>query len=339
MYMAKEYCNSPDVVRAALGNIDTSQVDLQLFLEDQVPVRDTVYQEDSSVSNQPCISIQSTLWICVAKRFGYSVFESAFKPSKSEIYGPLHRSATDSSSVPMTDMIDEENYPFDGWRSFVRQLIEAGADPSRETPSGTALTGVVAGAFTIDFYKRAWDWQYTVSALEETFRKPNKGRLALLAWLKVLKNCGIDLETYGRKQALIFSREDAAWPGREILLCQNCGLYYRLGLYLRLIGFEFGPNPEDWKFWFSEPTDQLVGEFWDMVEHPERRMPGAWDEFSWWHWCPGGRQNQLAYGVVTWDSCEDRAAVKSNPPLIVFIWIKFKLCRFDDLAFNVLNPK
>jgi hypothetical protein len=91
----------------------------------------------------------------------------------------------------------------------------------------------------------------------------------------------VDLEAYGRKEASILSREDSDWPGREILLCRRHGSFYRFGLYLRLIALEYGPNPEDWKFWFSDPTDQLVGEFWDMVEHPERSMPGAWDEFSW----------------------------------------------------------
>jgi hypothetical protein len=270
--MANGYCNSPDVVRAALGNIDNSQVDLQLFLKDKIPVRAHFYVGSSIV-------IESTLWISVAKRFGFSVFEFLFKPSRSEIYGPLYSSATDDLSVPGTVIFDEENYPFCGWQSFVGQLLRAGADPSHEIGDGTALIGVVAGAYFFPFNENPWI--YTISSLEETLRRPDKGRSALLAWLEVLKSSGIDLEAYGQKEASILSREDAEWPGREILLCQYCDGYYRVGLYLRLIAFEFGPNPKDWKFWFSEPTDELVGQFWDMVEHPERQMPGAWDEFSW----------------------------------------------------------
>jgi len=33
---------------------------------------------------------------------------------------------------------------------------------------------------------------------------------------------------------------------------------------LRMISFTYGPKLSDW-------------EFWDMVDHPERTMPGAWE--------------------------------------------------------------
>jgi len=58
-----------------------------------------------------------------------------------------------------------------------------------------------------------------------------------------------------------------------------------------LISFTYGPRPEDWKFWFSEPSDPYAGDFWAMVEegrpwiddeeamgdHPQP-MPGSWSE-------------------------------------------------------------
>ena len=59
----------------------------------------------------------------------------------------------------------------------------------------------------------------------------------------------------------------------------------------RLLGFEIGPLPQDWRFWFAEPTDELFGHFWSMIEEsgcddssaskqPDSRppMPGAWDQ-------------------------------------------------------------
>ncbi|KAI9692629.1 MAG: hypothetical protein M1820_009506 [Bogoriella megaspora] len=47
-------------------------------------------------------------------------------------------------------------------------------------------------------------------------------------------------------------------------------------LRLRVIGFERGSKPEDWRLWLSNALDEWAGDFWDMIEHPERAMPGAW---------------------------------------------------------------
>jgi hypothetical protein len=270
------FCNSPDVVRAALGTIDSSKLDLEVI--QLVP-----YSSDGP-----------TLLTWVAKRFGQSVFEPTYKPSRKEIYGPLYRSAPYTLSATSIHIFDEEHYPFCGWKAFVGQLIRAGADLNRETLAGTALISVVEGAFSFGLNETPLTPRH--STLEMALKNPDRGRLALLAWLRILKNFDVDLEAYGRKESSILSRADAEWLGRKIRLYQKHvyqqrvyqnGVYQKqvvyslTGLHLRLIGFEFGPNPEDWKFWFSDPTDQLVGEFWDMVEHPERRMPGAWDEFSW----------------------------------------------------------
>jgi hypothetical protein len=55
-------------------------------------------------------------------------------------------------------------------------------------------------------------------------------------------------------------------------------------IYLRrrLISFSYGPQPDDWKFWFADPTDCFAGIFWkeenredDEAEYP---LPGAWEE-------------------------------------------------------------
>jgi hypothetical protein len=254
MSISHEYRNSPDVVRAALGIIDSSQVDIKVEFEELFGVSD----------------IETTLLQCVARRFGHSVFESPYKPSRSERCSLLYRSVTDNLSVPETDIFDENHYPLCGWQALVGQLIRCGADPNHQVSHGTALICVVFGAFTLQ--------SSIIPPLGYALTHPDNGRLALLAWLRMLKNSGIDLEAYGRKEASILSRENAEWLGREIPLGH---LFRSYRLSLRLIGFEFGPNPEDWRFWFSEPTDQLAGEFWDMMEHPERRMPGAWDEFSW----------------------------------------------------------
>ncbi|KAL8393783.1 hypothetical protein RB595_003507 [Gaeumannomyces hyphopodioides] len=59
--------------------------------------------------------------------------------------------------------------------------------------------------------------------------------------------------------------------------------------YVRLISVKGGPRPEDWKFWWSQHNDDLVGEFWSLVEQEEEErgyveeqplcaIPGAWVE-------------------------------------------------------------
>lgn len=51
-----------------------------------------------------------------------------------------------------------------------------------------------------------------------------------------------------------------------------------------ILGFSYGLTVEDWKFWFSEPTDYLAGKFWAMIEKsPGYRgshctIPGSWPE-------------------------------------------------------------
>ena len=44
------------------------------------------------------------------------------------------------------------------------------------------------------------------------------------------------------------------------------------------ISFKYGPKPSDWQFYLIEQMDSSFEEFWNMVDHPEWAMPGAWDE-------------------------------------------------------------
>ncbi|KAF7901114.1 hypothetical protein EAF00_003335 [Botryotinia globosa] len=56
------------------------------------------------------------------------------------------------------------------------------------------------------------------------------------------------------------------------------------GTCAQIISFVYGPAPEDWKFWYSldEPYwyyYKNLRDFWELVDHPERGMPGAWEEY------------------------------------------------------------
>ncbi|RYP07837.1 hypothetical protein DL765_008990 [Monosporascus sp. GIB2] len=41
--------------------------------------------------------------------------------------------------------------------------------------------------------------------------------------------------------------------------------------------YKYGPEPEDWDVYWSEPTDEFAGDFWELVENPPLQVPGAWD--------------------------------------------------------------
>ncbi|KAI0105938.1 hypothetical protein F4814DRAFT_452317 [Daldinia grandis] len=84
-------------------------------------------------------------------------------------------------------------------------------------------------------------------------------------WLEALKQAGIDLETYG-------------WHERKIIAEKD--YIIRQHGEIRLIDFDFGPEPEDWKFYFGEPIYDYVREFWKLVEHPLLRVPGAWVDYD-----------------------------------------------------------
>jgi len=45
-----------------------------------------------------------------------------------------------------------------------------------------------------------------------------------------------------------------------------------------LITFVYEEEVSEWRFWFVEVMEDAFAEFWEMVEHPEKAVPGAWDE-------------------------------------------------------------
>lgn len=46
----------------------------------------------------------------------------------------------------------------------------------------------------------------------------------------------------------------------------------------------YGSHASDWCLWQRHQGDHFAGEFWDMIAHPELRMPGAWTTPQ--HWTP-----------------------------------------------------
>lgn len=111
-------------------------------------------------------------------------------------------------------------------------------------------------------------------------------RLLLRQWLQILKDGGVNLSKYGRMENVILHDERLS-TARGVSVCQpTARAYSRFGTsYSKghaqvwyLIGFEFGPNLEDWNIWWNEPTDKFAGDFWNLIENPPQRVPGEWHE-------------------------------------------------------------
>jgi hypothetical protein len=103
---------------------------------------------------------------------------------------------------------------------------------------------------------------------------PEKVLVTVLLWLRVLESVGIDLEEYGREEKIIY-QNGLAQNNYQFSLARKgeipIGVMYSFT-------FTYGPTAADWKFWLIEQMDDNLSEFWDMVDHPERAMPGYWDE-------------------------------------------------------------
>ncbi|KAJ5661899.1 uncharacterized protein N7477_009515 [Penicillium maclennaniae] len=82
------------------------------------------------------------------------------------------------------------------------------------------------------------------------------------AWLKDVKAAGLDLERLGAIEWCIWKNESTQ---REF----NGGLH-------RVTRIAYGPLPEDWGIWLSEPSDPFARDFWALVARPAEIMPGGW---------------------------------------------------------------
>lgn len=115
---------------------------------------------------------------------------------------------------------------------------------------------------------------------------------AISKWLTELIVAGIDLNWFG-------AHESQAWRLRSGFQksCEVQGHIFKIrsSPFTRIVGFDYGPIPDDWRLHFKENlySPQRIrsewefekhleevyhdfGEFWRMIEQPESFMPGAW---------------------------------------------------------------
>jgi hypothetical protein len=156
------------------------------------------------------------------------------------------------------------------YRRFVRKLVSAGASlQSIDSYGHTLLTWMIYDFLKCDLkFLSNWNVGKTLKALNEMLRD----------WLFDLFECGVHLQDYGAWETISSQNKDFrhSWDwecsvGRT--RDENSDLYQRLifsaDFNIRLLGITYGPRPEDWIFWFSEPSDPFAGDFWAMIEEEE----------------------------------------------------------------------
>lgn len=174
--------------------------------------------------------------------------------------------------------------------SLMKELVLAGSDlheccrrfpdSAEETPlsamisSFSHLSGLCLDN-RLDFRGERGEYYIPIPVITDML-KP------VMIWLELLYDTGADLMHYGRKEKELYQegRTTGVWwfPVWRRRLIGQPGLFWANKAKKFSISFEFGPKPSDWHFRIIEEMDSSLEEFWDMVDHPERAMPGAWDE-------------------------------------------------------------
>lgn len=153
---------------------------------------------------------------------------------------------------------------------LIRDLVKGGSDLHGLTHRGRYPTTPFLEILTGYSFWSGFDWwhvdQVAVGKSDELF--------PITTWLEQLKRSGVDLIDYGRREKRIHSRVKIS---KEFDFYEEKVKDDGKASSVRLTGFEFGPEPEDWEFYFTKVMDNSFVQFWDMIGHPERALPEGLD--------------------------------------------------------------
>ncbi|KUJ20770.1 uncharacterized protein LY89DRAFT_730786 [Mollisia scopiformis] len=109
----------------------------------------------------------------------------------------------------------------------------------------------------------------------------NGATIAIQVWLRLLQSLGVSLNDYGRREKSIHACSNV---GKKWKFTGKLSIRHHPHVVYKLTGFDYGPQLSDWRFYITEDMghiDRYFRDFWDMIDHPERAMPGAWiEEFN-----------------------------------------------------------
>ncbi|KXH42053.1 hypothetical protein CNYM01_08403 [Colletotrichum nymphaeae SA-01] len=164
-----------------------------------------------------------------------------------------------------SDLTVESYYEASGWRELARWVLQGVSsqrlsmhmsfDAAEEKP--LYHTPCFSGLFSTYCY------------LSECKRKTSS---FLRMWLEDVQISGHDLEEYGRREMEYFKCEARLREERLILEYDESSY----GTGMRLVSFTYGREPGDWDLIWSLEAEEYAGEFWDLIENPPLRIPGAW---------------------------------------------------------------
>ncbi|KAL6701329.1 hypothetical protein J3F84DRAFT_354479 [Trichoderma pleuroticola] len=154
---------------------------------------------------------------------------------------------------------------------------------------GTPFTSVIGAALCYlcpEFSFHHWD-----TMLQGCIRK----------WLSLLKEAGVDLMEYGKREMeLLGDGDDGTRGGFDAHAIERSRCIIRRPMNgvepvkkicrmsddmcwndthwvpLRLIDLKIGPKPEDWEVIWAPEFEYMAYEFWMGIERNMARMPGAW---------------------------------------------------------------
>ncbi|KAF2972023.1 hypothetical protein GQX73_g1509 [Xylaria multiplex] len=99
----------------------------------------------------------------------------------------------------------------------------------------------------------------------------------LKLWLSKIRSNGYDLKEYGRRENELLANKDLIL-GSCLLISRREAETYRRYDIAWLRGYEYGPEPEDWKVLVSFPEKSYAADFWNLVEDGPQVVPGSWVE-------------------------------------------------------------
>jgi hypothetical protein len=179
----------------------------------------------------------------------------------------INLSGTIKSLLP-DEFTDFRRHSLLGWKSIIQEFLAAGAD-LHATCSQSAFGQILTQPCTPLSFSLKADERWMV---RWKFWKTLELNNGLQCWVSTLRDLGVDLIGYGQRETLLWSH--------GAVLDRDVPLYY--GPYYsgqkRLLGFTYGPCPEDWRLLEDEPTDEFAGDFWQLVERKVEVMPGSWIE-------------------------------------------------------------
>ena len=103
----------------------------------------------------------------------------------------------------------------------------------------------------------------------EVEKYTNAAHRGLKRYISEMMLLGIDIATVIEIEKKVLARQDEQSGLRAI---------WKRGMPFKIIAIEYSLKADNCHVWLSSPLDEWAGEFWDMIEHPERTMPGTWGE-------------------------------------------------------------